>query len=46
MQQHILETIDPKVLGRRLQDARKARDLTQQQVANELAVARTTVTRA
>ena len=44
MQHHVLETIDPKVLGRRLQDARKTRDLTQQQVANALAVARTTVT--
>ena len=44
MQQHVLETIDPKVLGRRLQDARKARDLTQQQVADTLAVARTTIT--
>ena len=44
MQQHVLETIDPKVLGRRLQDARKARDLTQQQVAHTLSVARTTIT--
>ena len=44
MQQHILETIDPKLLGSRLQDARKARDLTQQQVADSLAIARTTVT--
>ena len=44
MQQHVLETIDPKILGRRLQDARKARDLTQQQVAEVLSVARTTVT--
>ena len=44
MQPHVLETIDPKVLGRRLQDARKARDLTQQQVADSLSIARTTVT--
>ena len=44
MQQHVLETIDPKTLGRRLQDARNARALTQQQVADALSVARTTVT--
>ena len=44
MQQHILETIDPKALGRRLQEARKARDLTQHQVAESLSIARTTVT--
>jgi Zn-dependent peptidase ImmA (M78 family)/transcriptional regulator with XRE-family HTH domain len=43
MQEHVLETIDPKVLGRRLQDARRARGLTQQDVANELGIARTTV---
>jgi Zn-dependent peptidase ImmA (M78 family)/DNA-binding XRE family transcriptional regulator len=42
--EHVLETIDPKVVGRRLQDARKARGLTQQEVANELGIARTTVT--
>jgi Zn-dependent peptidase ImmA (M78 family)/DNA-binding XRE family transcriptional regulator len=44
MQEHTLDTIDPKVLGRRLQDARKARGLTQQDVANDLGIARTTVT--
>jgi Zn-dependent peptidase ImmA (M78 family)/DNA-binding XRE family transcriptional regulator len=44
MQEHVLETIDPKVVGRRLQEARKARGLTQQDVANELGIARTTVT--
>ncbi|MBI3330027.1 MAG: ImmA/IrrE family metallo-endopeptidase [Nitrospinae bacterium] len=44
MQEHILDTIDPKVLGRRLQEARKARGLTQQDVAKELGLARTTVT--
>lgn len=44
MQQHVLETMDPRVLGRRLQEARKARGLTQQDVAESLAVARTTVT--
>jgi len=31
----------PKVLGRRLQDARKARGLTQQDAANDLGIART-----
>ena len=44
MQQHVLETTDPRVLGHRLQEARKARGLTQQQTADSLAVARTTVT--
>jgi Zn-dependent peptidase ImmA (M78 family)/DNA-binding XRE family transcriptional regulator len=44
MQEHVLETIDPKVMGRRLQDARKTRGLTQQDVAHELGIARTTVT--
>ena len=40
----MLDTIDPKVLGRRLQEARKARGLTQQDVAKELGLARTTIT--
>ena len=44
MRQHVLDTIDPRVLGQRLQDARRARRLTQQEVAGFLAVARTTVT--
>lgn len=44
MQQHILETVDPRVLGHRLQEARKARGLTQQQAAESIAVARTTIT--
>lgn len=39
----ILEQLDPRVLGGRLQDARKAAGLTQQQVADALSVARTTV---
>jgi len=43
MPEHVLETIDPKVVGRRLQDARKARGLTQQDMANALGIARTTV---
>jgi Zn-dependent peptidase ImmA (M78 family)/transcriptional regulator with XRE-family HTH domain len=44
MQQHVLDSIDPKVLGQRLQDSRKTRGLTQESVANELGVARTTIT--
>ena len=44
MQQHVLEAIDPRVLGRRLQEARRARGLTQQDVAESLSVARTTIT--
>ena len=44
MQQHVMETIDPRALGRRLQEARKARGFTQQEVAESLAAARTTIT--
>ncbi|HMF90253.1 MAG TPA: XRE family transcriptional regulator [Candidatus Angelobacter sp.] len=39
----VLDQIDPRILGQRLQDARKAAGLTQQQVADALSVARTTV---
>jgi transcriptional regulator with XRE-family HTH domain len=39
---HILDTIDPAVVGERLAEARRARHLTQQHVADELDVARTT----
>lgn len=38
-----LDRIDPRVLGARLQDARRASGLTQQQVASDLGVARTTL---
>lgn len=38
------ETIDPRSLGHRLQVARKARGLTQQQAADEISAARTTIT--
>ena len=38
-----LDRIDPRVLGARLQDARRASGLTQQQVATELRLARTTI---
>lgn len=44
MEKHILDTLDPKLLGQRLQESRKARGMTQQDVANELGMARTTVT--
>ena len=43
MDKHALEIIDPMVLGTRLQDARRARGLTQQAVADEMDIARTTV---
>ena len=38
-----IDRIDPRVLGARLQDASRACGLTQQQVAKELRVARTTI---
>ena len=41
---HDADTIDPRGLGRRLQEARKARGLTQQDAAGVLEVARTTIT--
>lgn len=44
MQPHLLTSIDPAILGQRLADARRARGLTQQQAADELHVARTTIT--
>lgn len=43
-QQHVLESIDPEVIGQRLSDARRARRLTQQEAAVALGVARTTIT--
>lgn len=43
MEKNILDQIDPKVLGARLQEARKARGLTQQAVADEMDMARTTL---
>jgi DNA-binding XRE family transcriptional regulator len=39
----ILNTIDPQTLGARLQEARKARGLTQDTVAATMEMARTTV---
>ena len=44
MQEYEVGGIDPRVLGRRIQEARKARGLTQQQMADALSLARTTVT--
>ncbi len=43
MNQRLLHTIDPEVLGERIASARRARYLTQQAVADVLNVARTTV---
>ncbi len=44
MEKHLLNTIDPVTVGERLVEARRARRLTQQQAAEELGVARTTIT--
>lgn len=41
---NILDTIDPRVLGRELQAARKQRGLTQEEAARLLGMARTTIT--
>jgi len=43
MDRSVLEQIDPRVLGVRLQDARKVAGLTQQAVAERMGIARTTV---
>jgi len=43
MEKHVLDEMDPRVLGARLQEARKARGLTQQAVADNLGIARTTL---
>lgn len=44
MDSNILATLDPREIGRRLQEARKARGLTQQDAADHIGVARTTIT--
>src|SRR4051794_11375080 len=44
VEKHVLDTIDPAVIGERLSDARRARRMTQQEAAAELGVARTTLT--
>ena len=43
MRQHAIDSIDSRVLGRRLREARKARGLTQQETAEALDIARTTI---
>jgi len=43
MEAEIQETLDPRVLGLRFQDARRASGLTQQAVADQMEMARTTV---
>jgi Zn-dependent peptidase ImmA (M78 family)/DNA-binding XRE family transcriptional regulator len=43
MEKHILDSIDPVILGARLQEARKARGVTQQDVADQMDMARTTL---
>ncbi len=43
MDANILEVIDPRVLGGRLQDARRSTGLTQQAVADQMEMARTTI---
>src|SRR5437867_10429691 len=43
MEKHILDSIDPIILGARLQEARKARGVTQQDVADHMDMARTTL---
>lgn len=43
MNRNVLQTIDPTVIGERLAEARRARRLTQQDIADALNVARTTV---
>lgn len=44
MNVNILDTMDPRVLGRTLQEARKKRGLTQEAAASIIQVARTTLT--
>jgi Zn-dependent peptidase ImmA (M78 family)/transcriptional regulator with XRE-family HTH domain len=44
MDTDVLQRLDPRELGRRLQEARKARGRTQQEAAEHLGVARTTIT--
>ncbi len=41
--ENILEKIDPKILGNRLQESRRARGLKQQDVADQMNIARTTI---
>ncbi len=43
MNKDILSSLDPEILGKRLQEARKSRGLTQEAVATSMDVARTTI---
>jgi Zn-dependent peptidase ImmA (M78 family)/DNA-binding XRE family transcriptional regulator len=43
VEKHVLDSIDPAILGSRLQEARRSTGLTQQAVADELGIARTTL---
>jgi Zn-dependent peptidase ImmA (M78 family)/transcriptional regulator with XRE-family HTH domain len=43
MEPQFFDKLDPRKLGERLKDARRARDLTQEAVANELGIVRTTL---
>lgn len=43
MDSHVLATLDPRLIGRRLQEARKARGLTQEEAAAEIDAVRTTL---
>jgi Zn-dependent peptidase ImmA (M78 family)/DNA-binding XRE family transcriptional regulator len=43
MSENPLDAVDPRALGARLKEAREARGMTQQQVADRLTVARTTL---
>lgn len=43
MDTHVLDTIDPNLLGERIAESRRARRLTQQQVADALDLSRATV---
>lgn len=43
MEAHILDTIDPQLLGNRIAESRRARRLTQQQVADALNLSRSTI---
>lgn len=43
MDKHVLHTIDPRLLGERLAETRRALRLTQQQAAENLGVAPTTI---
>lgn len=44
MDADILQSLDPRQVGRRLQEARRTRGLTQQDVADRMGMARTTIT--